>query len=363
MAEFDLASVLAQSVSNLDTGREAIEYIPRQKIHADPGNFYSMEGIDQLAANIELCGLMDPIRIRADGDGYKIVSGHRRFAAMTLLAEAGNEIYSNIPCIIDASQVSEAMQELRLIYANSDTRKLSSADLNKQVERVTELLYKLQEEGVSFPGRMRDHVAEACKLSKSKIARLNAIKNGLCAEIMPMYEKNELNESSAYRLASMSPEEQQLILTALKMAKKDITARWVDALAAWLERVKKISCKKSTGGTCSNCLQKMVHRAKVQHSWNTSCDHYCCANCDELATCKNVCYLVADKQLEAQAKRKKKLAEEQERSKTKKESKEARDKAAIFFPPINTWRIIGVLPPGLRSLLMSSATVLAHPVF
>lgn len=94
--------------------------------------------------------------------------------------------------------VSPAMAELRLIYANADTRQLSSADIVKQAERVETLLYQLKEEGVAFPGRMRDHVAQACKISKSKLARLKVIQEnliplwaGLCGEI---YGKNKTTD-------------------------------------------------------------------------------------------------------------------------------------------------------------------------
>lgn len=63
----------------------------------------------------------------------------------------------------------------RLIYANSNTRTMTSQEYSRQAEKVRELLCRLQEEGYDFPGRMRDHVAEACQISKSKLARLDAI--------------------------------------------------------------------------------------------------------------------------------------------------------------------------------------------
>ena len=52
MAGFDLAAVLGQAASmdtGINNGREKIEYIPYQQILPDAGNFYSLEGIDELA--------------------------------------------------------------------------------------------------------------------------------------------------------------------------------------------------------------------------------------------------------------------------------------------------------------------------
>lgn len=94
------------------------------------------------------------------------------------------------------------MQELRLLYANADTRRMSGADIARQAGRVQELLYELKEQGVDFPGRMRDHVAEACKISKSKLSRLEAIRSHLAPDIRKVYwdgpEKGRLNEAAAY---------------------------------------------------------------------------------------------------------------------------------------------------------------------
>lgn len=187
MAKFDLTSVLTGAAA-LDTGaqtgsRDILKYIDHEDIFTDERNFYSIEGIDELAANIQLCGLQQPLRVRRcdndiDGTFYRIVSGHRRFAALNKLIEAG-ERDGQIPCIVEQDTVSPELQELRLIFANSDTRKLTSWDLSKQAQRVEALLYALAEQGYEFPGRMRDHVAEACNISRTKLARLKAIDNHL----------------------------------------------------------------------------------------------------------------------------------------------------------------------------------------
>lgn len=86
---FSLSDVL-KDVSNLDTNREQIEYIRRDLIHPDPNNFYALSGLDRLADNIATCGLQQPIRVRPHPDqpgSYMIVSGHRRNAAIEILAK------------------------------------------------------------------------------------------------------------------------------------------------------------------------------------------------------------------------------------------------------------------------------------
>lgn len=207
MAQFNLGELIKQGkVPNLGItqNQEQIEYIALDLIDDDPRNFYELSGLDELAANIELLGLQQPIRVRSnpeDPSRVIIVSGHRRRAAIRKLAEEAPEKWQKVPCIREHGEVSPALQELRLIYANSDTRKLSSADLAKQAERVEALLYQLKEEGYEFPGRMRDHVAQACQISKSKLARLKVIRENLHPMLLEDWESGRISDTVAYRIA------------------------------------------------------------------------------------------------------------------------------------------------------------------
>lgn len=200
---FDITSVL-KGVSGPDTGKEQIEYIPVDQIDPDPNNFYSLEELDELAGNIELIGLQQPIRVRPGEDGrFIVVSGHRRRAAILMIRDGGNEMFRDgVPCIVDRGEESPAMRELRLIYANASTRVMGPAEISKQAERTEMLLYQLKEEGIiEFPGRMRDHVAEACRISKTKLARLHAIRHNLVPELLEEFDAGNLNESVAYRMS------------------------------------------------------------------------------------------------------------------------------------------------------------------
>lgn len=207
MAKFDMgefAKTLAQPVSESGTGREQIEYIDVDLLDSDPGNFYALRDLDDLAANIATIGLQQPIRVRAGEGGHVvIVSGHRRAAAIRKLVAEGRTDLREVPCIREADDASPALRELRLIYANSSTRALSSSEISQQVEKVRDLLYQLKEEGYEFPGRMRDHVAEACKISKSKLARLEKIQKGLASCYRDAWEAGTLPEDTADALSSL----------------------------------------------------------------------------------------------------------------------------------------------------------------
>lgn len=218
--KFNVMDVLGEQlagVAELNTsGPEQIEYIDIDLLDGDERNFYQLSDIDELADNIQMCGLQQPIRVRAgEGGRFTIVSGHRRRAALAQLVEKGLDQFRRVPCIRETDDVSPALQELRLIFANSSTRKLTSAEISEQSKRVEALFYQLKEEGYEFPeGRMRDAVAAACNTHGSQIARVRVIDARLVDELTAMWKRNELPEQSAYTLAKLPPNMQHRIFTA-----------------------------------------------------------------------------------------------------------------------------------------------------
>ena len=213
---FDISKFAAtlKPVSESDhTGPEQIEYIDIGLLDGDERNFYQLTDIDELADNIQMCGLQQPIRVRAgEGGRFTIVSGHRRRAALAQLVEKGMDQFRRVPCIRETDDVSPALQELRLIFANSSTRKLTSAEIGEQAERVEALLYQLKEDGFEFPeGRMRDVVAAACNTHGSKLARIKVIRERLLSNFRTEWERGSIPEQAAYALAQFPADMQERI--------------------------------------------------------------------------------------------------------------------------------------------------------
>ena len=114
MAEFNLADVLRETnAQDLgQTGREQIQYIDIDLIDPDPKNFYELSDLDELAANIELVGLQQPLRVRNhpdDPERWMIVSGHRRRAAIRQLVDEGKDQLRAVACIVEHPAGSEAL--------------------------------------------------------------------------------------------------------------------------------------------------------------------------------------------------------------------------------------------------------------
>lgn len=321
MANFDLASVLKDAGAQMGTGREQIEYIDIDKIDADANNFYAMGGIGALMANIELIGLQQPIRVRPNPDApgrYIVVSGHRRLTAFRQLRDDkdGGERWASIPAIVEACADSADLQELRLIYANADTRKISDFELRRQAERVEELLYKLKEQGVEFPGRMRDHVAEACKISKSKLGRLKQIKDGLAPDISKAYyETGTLNEAAALELAKLPEDVQREIIDRVRNMFGGNVSRLGSVLAENIGkdilRLRELDCRKCAGGgECVNQARILDKLYASGYRGYSHCVSGCCYDCPELVSCSKSCLRMQNKKQAAKAEAKAAKAEE-----------------------------------------------------
>lgn len=307
--KFNVMDVLGEQlagVAELSTsGPEQIEYIDISLLDGDERNFYQLTDIDDLADNIQMCGLQQPIRVRAgDGGRFTIVSGHRRRAALAQLVEKGLDQFRRVPCIRETDDASPALQELRLIFANSSTRKLTSAEIGEQAERVEALLYQLKDEGYTFPeGRMRDVVAAACNTHGSKLARIKVIRERLLSNFRSEWERGSIPEQAAYALAQFPADMQERISGAfirlpngpklerlLKLYKED-GYRWEPCLTC------------PDGKACRRGDVFLRHDADAL-AYETCGGKTCCLDCrratEECYACDNACS-------KAKAKRKEKL--------------------------------------------------------
>ena len=307
--KFNVMDVLGEQLAGVaelnTTGPEQIEYIDIDLLDGDERNFYQLTDIDDLAGNIQMCGLQQPIRVRAgDGGRFTIVSGHRRRAALAQLVEKGLDQFRRVPCIRETDDASPALQELRLIFANSSTRKLTSAEIGEQAERVEALLYQLKDEGYTFPeGRMRDVVAAACNTHGSKLARIKVIRERLLSNFRSEWERGSIPEQAAYALAQFPADMQERISGAfirlpngpklerlLKLYKED-GYRWEPCLTC------------PDGKACRRGDVFLRHDADAL-AYETCGGKTCCLDCrratEECYACDNACS-------KAKAKRKEKL--------------------------------------------------------
>lgn len=307
--KFDLSSLM-ETVSNLDTTAAApsVQLIPLEDILDNKANFYRVDPAElkPLADSIAMDGLQQYPLVTPHPDQpgkYLLLSGHRRCAAIRMLVDEGawdvighspndrpgGASAALVPCTVRRYE-SPAMAELQLILANSTARVLTNAEIAKQAERMELLLYQLREEGYEFPGRMRDQVAAACKVSAPKLARLKVIREKLKApEFLLLFETDKLPEQTAYALARLPEDLQQ----RLALISTDIPGNVADMLLkkcgdGWRWEPE-MQCP--DGKTCKRGDSFLRH--DLEHPYEMCGGRTCCLECpraqNEYAPCDRMC--------------------------------------------------------------------------
>ena len=215
--KFDMSEFLTpvDGVPESDTTRE----IAVNDILDNPLNFYPRpdnEKLAELMESIQANGMLEPPTVvPAENGKYRLISGHSRMNAVRLLAsykdDAVAERFQRVLCRVLPSMTPE-QEECAVIEANRQRVK-SPAVLAQEAERLTQIYIKRREAGEELPGRIRDRVAEAMQVNKTKLANLSAIKNGIKVPgIVARWKKQELPEAAALEIARMDIDTQYRLL-------------------------------------------------------------------------------------------------------------------------------------------------------
>ena len=277
----ELTRALAGDVPDPGTeGREQIEYIDIGLIDSDPGNFYELRDIPDLAGDIETVGLQQPLLVRPGEDGHVVlISGHRRRAALQLLVDEGKEQFRQVPCIRKTGG-NPLVYEMQLIFANLHTRVLTNAEIAKQALRIEEIFYQLKEQGYEFPGRMVGHVAKACNIKRAKLGRLKKIEAHLAPCYKSLWDAGDLPEDTADALAGLPQDVQERIKRVCP--KKVPTANAIRSMGDRLESKRcdyfTVGFRCPDGGACTY-QDKFFRHDLICDSWTRCSGATCCVEC------------------------------------------------------------------------------------
>lgn len=124
MAKLILNNAIAEDLKTAasDSFIDSLKMIEVDAIQPNKDNFYEMAEIEELAEDIERQGLMSVLVATAAENGkYKLISGHRRLAAIQLLIDEGRRKFTTVPCYVKSTKSSEETQ-LDLIMLNATQR-------------------------------------------------------------------------------------------------------------------------------------------------------------------------------------------------------------------------------------------------
>lgn len=142
-----------------DLDRKAILEIEVGRIRPNPHQprkEFDAEGLEELAASIREHGVVQPIVVRPDGEGYELVAGERRWRAAKL---AGLE---RIPALVREFSEAESM-EIALVenLQREDLNPLEEAEAYKTLMEMCRLT---QEQLASRVGKSRSQIANTLRL-------------------------------------------------------------------------------------------------------------------------------------------------------------------------------------------------------
>ncbi|WP_270248956.1 ParB N-terminal domain-containing protein [Ruthenibacterium lactatiformans] len=216
MAKFDMAQFLNAQSAPAAGAPFTVKKIPLCEIEPSPMNFYGMREIEKLAREIELVGLLENLVVtpKQENGKYRLIAGERRYRALTLLADEGKDAFALAPCKVE-EETSEAVEELKLIYANSK-RELTDAEKMQEAIRLETRLKELKADGVKVPGRVREIAADLLKVSPAQVGIYETIDKKLTPELKAEFVAGKVGITAAHGLAKRPHEEQRAAAERLK---------------------------------------------------------------------------------------------------------------------------------------------------
>ncbi len=138
--------------------------VPVSQLSAHPGNVRAdLELSAEFCASVAEAGVRIPLLVTPDGEGYRVIEGHRRLAAAV---KAGLEV---VPCVLDAARADdEAGQYLDMALANGEDYRRNFSVLEEATA-----LFSAREAGATrtrirrATGRSAAQVAAALKAGQS----------------------------------------------------------------------------------------------------------------------------------------------------------------------------------------------------
>ena len=136
-----------------------VRYIPINDIRPNPQQprrRFDPEGLQELADSIRAYGILQPVTVRAQGDGYELVAGERRWRAARI---AG---LRQVPCLL--AQVDEEDAALLALIENLQRRDLDYMEEAAAIARLVRRYGLSQQQAAEKLGRSQSAVANKLRL-------------------------------------------------------------------------------------------------------------------------------------------------------------------------------------------------------
>ncbi|MDO9557256.1 MAG: ParB N-terminal domain-containing protein [Coriobacteriia bacterium] len=203
------------------------------EIEPSPNNFFAMEDIDALAADIAEVGLLHPLVVRPLSEDplthYELISGERRWRALRTLVDAGDKRFERVGVMI--RRITDDQAEHALISANMEARDLTVAVRIEAIARMRVIVGRERAAG-TVEGKTADLLATRLGMAPRQIKRYEAIAKADVG-IIEAVDAGTITLRSGVALAGRPADVQARALTELTAAEKKHTE---DEAAEVIER-------------------------------------------------------------------------------------------------------------------------------
>lgn len=215
--------------------------VPLEKIAPNPmqpRHKFDEDALTQLAASIKQDGLMQPLVVQKNGEGFTIVAGERRFRAAKLAGLV------EVPVLLLKDLSDTRMLELALI------ENLQREDLNPM--ETAEAYHRLMTEF----SMTQQQLAE--KVGKSRAAVANTVRlTGLPSQVKQMVRDGALSEGHARAILSLDNEDAMLKM-ARDIVDNVLSVRQIEKVSSGKKRRRLIPKKQPTLVEMENYLKRLL---------------------------------------------------------------------------------------------------------
>jgi ParB-like nuclease domain. len=194
-------------------------------LETNNSNFYGLRDLESLAGMIATSGYINPLEVKQLENGkYKIISGHRRHAALSMLIENGERIDLKIPCIVRDFEPkgplsADEIERCYLIFSNRGQRQYRTVSEKLEevrlLEPIARKIWESERKTGYIEGNFRSYFSNELNMSATSLQRLLSL-NKLIPKALEAVDAQVITETTAAKLATLSEEEQHLYLTRLE---------------------------------------------------------------------------------------------------------------------------------------------------
>lgn len=219
MAQKDLFPALKKSnVSDnikaiQNKGTDDARFIEYSKIRPSKLNNYPIEEIERLAESLKTWGLIHNLLLVKIDDpefDFEILSGQRRYTAIGLLLEKGDDTFKNGIRSRVINSTDDIDKEIMLIEANEEVRNDDPIRKRHMIQRLEDLYKARAEKNGTDTNTISKDISKQTGLGERQVQRYRSV-NTLIPELAEAFDNSQISLEKAASLSKLSEDAQKVI--------------------------------------------------------------------------------------------------------------------------------------------------------